>query len=114
LPAARAANDARAQVRISIVAARAAAPRASTKSAGTRCAASVDDSSISFYDEALTDTENRVAVAVSRGLSNKEIATELEISVRTVENHISHILDKKGFNNRVEIARYVLSKSEDR
>lgn len=77
-------------------------------------AASVDDSSISFYDEALTDTENRVAVAVSRGLSNKEIATELEISVRTVENHISHILDKKGFNNRVEIARYVLSKSEDR
>lgn len=44
---------------------------------------------------------------VSRGLSNKEIAAELEISVRTVENHISHILDKKGFSNRVEIARYV-------
>ena len=77
-------------------------------------AASVSDSSISFYDEALTDTENRVALAVSRGLSNKEIAAELEISVRTVENHISHILDKKGFNNRVEIARYVLSKSDDR
>jgi DNA-binding NarL/FixJ family response regulator len=58
-------------------------------------------------DEALTDAENRVAAAVSRGLSNKEIAAELEISVRTVENHISHILDKKGFSNRVEIARYV-------
>ena len=50
---------------------------------------------VSFQDEALTDAENRVAVAVSRGLSNKEIAAELEISVRTVENHISHILDKK-------------------
>jgi DNA-binding NarL/FixJ family response regulator len=61
----------------------------------------------SFQDEALTDAENRVALAVSRGLSNKEIAAELEISVRTVENHISHILDKKGFSNRVEIARYV-------
>ena len=60
-----------------------------------------------FQDEALTDAENRVALAVSRGLSNKEIAAELEISVRTVENHISHILDKKGFSNRVEIARYV-------
>ena len=60
-----------------------------------------------FQDEALTDAESRVAVAVSRGLSNKEIASELEISVRTVENHISHILDKKGFSNRVEIARYV-------
>ena len=77
-------------------------------------AASVSDSSISFRDEALTDAENRVALAVSRGLSNKEIATELEISARTVENHISHILDKTGFSNRVEIARYVFSKSKDR
>ena len=70
----------------------------------------VDDTSVSFQDEVLTDAENRVAVAVSRGLTNKEIAAELEISVRTVENHISHILDKKGFSNRVEIARYVLEK----
>lgn len=62
-----------------------------------------------FNDEQLTDAENRVALAVSRGLSNKEIAAELDISVRTVENHISHILDKKGFSNRVEIARYVLA-----
>ncbi|HKY30743.1 MAG TPA: response regulator transcription factor [Pyrinomonadaceae bacterium] len=66
-----------------------------------------EESAVSFQDEALTDAENRVALAVSRGLSNKEIAAELEISVRTVENHISHILDKKGFSNRVEIARYV-------
>ena len=27
--------------------------------------------------------------------------------MRTVENHISHILDKKRLSNRVEIARYV-------
>lgn len=62
----------------------------------------------SIQDEALTDAEKRVALAVSRGLSNKEIAAKLEISVRTVENHISRILDKKGFTNRVEIARYIL------
>lgn len=60
------------------------------------------------YDEELTDAENRIAEAVARGLSNKEIAAEFEVSVRTVENHISHILAKKGFSNRVEIARYVL------
>jgi DNA-binding NarL/FixJ family response regulator len=69
-----------------------------------------EDASLSLQDETLTDAENRVAVAVSRGLSNKEISAELEISVRTVENHISHILDKKGFSNRVEIARYVLER----
>jgi len=63
-----------------------------------------------FHDEGLTEAENRIATSVARGLSNKEIATEMQISVRTVENHISHILDKKRFNNRVEIARYVLEK----
>jgi len=68
--------------------------------------------SVNFQDEALTDAENRVALAVSRGLSNKEIAAQLEISVRTVENHISHILDKKGFSNRVEIARYVFQQND--
>ena len=60
----------------------------------------------------MTEAENRVAVAVSRGLSNKEIAAELQISLRTVENHISHILDKKGFSNRVAIARYVFEQKE--
>lgn len=74
--------------------------------------ANVGEAPITFHDEALTDAENRVAIAVSEGLSNKEIAAQLEISVRTVENHISHILDKRGFSNRVEIARYVL-KQED-
>ena len=73
-------------------------------------AATDTEVAVSLHDEALTDAENRVAVAVSRGLSNKEIAAELDISVRTVENHISHILDKKGFSNRVEIARYVLER----
>jgi DNA-binding NarL/FixJ family response regulator len=70
------------------------------------------DVPLSFQDEELTDAENRVALAVSRGLSNKEIASELDISVRTVENHISHILDKKGFSNRVEIARYIFEQKD--
>jgi DNA-binding NarL/FixJ family response regulator len=70
-----------------------------------------EDASVTFRDDELTDAEDRVALAVSRGLSNKEIAAELQISVRTVENHISHILEKKRFSNRVEIARYVLEHS---
>lgn len=65
---------------------------------------------ISFTDEELTEAEQRIAAAVASGLSNKDIASELKISVRTVENHISHILAKKNFENRVEIARYVLAR----
>jgi DNA-binding NarL/FixJ family response regulator len=72
------------------------------------------ETGLTFEDEDLTDAENRVALAVSRGLSNKEIAAQLEISVRTVENHISHILDKKHFSNRVEIARYILQQKDAR
>ena len=62
-----------------------------------------------FTDEQLTEAEERIAAAVASGLSNKEIASSLGISVRTVENHISHILAKKNFENRVEIARYVIA-----
>jgi DNA-binding NarL/FixJ family response regulator len=58
----------------------------------------------------LTEAEARVAEAVARGLANKEIAAALGISVRTVENHVSHVLDKLGFDNRVEIARFVLER----
>ena len=58
-------------------------------------------------DEDLTDAEWRVAEAVARGLSNKEIASELNLSLRTVEGHISHILDKKDLSNRVELALYI-------
>ena len=64
---------------------------------------------ITFTDEELTEAEQRIAAAVASGLSNKDIASELGVSVRTVENHISHILAKKNFDNRVEIARYVLA-----
>lgn len=62
---------------------------------------------LTIADEELTDAENRIASAVARGLSNKEIAEEFNLSVRTVENHISRILAKKSFSNRVEIARHV-------
>lgn len=67
---------------------------------------------IVFTDDQLTEAEERIAAAVAAGLSNKEIASDLGISVRTVENHISHILAKKNFENRVAIARYVLAQAQ--
>ena len=58
-------------------------------------------------DEELTDAEWRVAEAVARGMSNKEIAAELDLSLRSIEGHISRILDKKNLTNRVELALHV-------
>jgi DNA-binding NarL/FixJ family response regulator len=61
-------------------------------------------------DQDFTEAEARVARLVAEGLSNKEIAAELGSSVRTVEGHVSNILSKKGWSNRVEIARHVLGR----
>ncbi len=58
----------------------------------------------------LTEAETRVAKFVAKSLSNKEIAHELNLSTRTVEMHISHILAKKGWSNRVEIACYMIER----
>lgn len=63
-------------------------------------------------DEELTAAEWRVAEAVARGLSNKEIAAELNLSLRTVEGHISRILDKKNLSNRVELALQISERKQ--
>ena len=45
---------------------------------------------------------------VTVGLTNQEIAEKLEISKRTVDNHISNILTKTATSNRVELVRWAL------
>lgn len=78
-------------------------------SAGVSFGASVAPvASNSSINADLTEAETRVARLVAKSLSNKEIAGELQISARTVEMHISHILAKKGWSNRVEIACYMI------
>ena len=67
------------------------------------------EETVFIRDEELTEAEWRVAESVARGLSNKEIAAELNLSIRTIENHVSRILAKKDFSNRVEIARHIIS-----
>jgi DNA-binding CsgD family transcriptional regulator len=56
---------------------------------------------------ALTPTERGIAHLVAAGLSNPDIATELFLSRRTVQSHVSHILTKLHVQSRAEIAQRV-------
>jgi predicted ATPase/DNA-binding CsgD family transcriptional regulator len=55
----------------------------------------------------LTRREQEIAALVSRGLTNRRIASELSISGRTVETHVGRILKKLGFDSRNELAARV-------
>ena len=60
------------------------------------------------YDVHLTQTELKVVQFVARGLANKDIADELNVSQRTVESHVSNMLGKTGLHNRTELARWAI------
>jgi DNA-binding CsgD family transcriptional regulator len=53
----------------------------------------------------LTATETRVAGLAGAGRTNREVAEELFMSVRTVESHLAHVYRKLGVRSRTELAR---------
>jgi DNA-binding NarL/FixJ family response regulator len=52
----------------------------------------------------LTEREREVAIAIGHGKSNAEIGRDLYMSIATVKAHVSRLLEKLNFNNRVQIA----------
>ncbi|WP_330203770.1 response regulator transcription factor [Cyanobacterium sp. Dongsha4] len=56
----------------------------------------------------LSERELEILELVATGLTNHDIADKLEISKRTVDNHISNILSKTKTDNRVELVRWAL------
>lgn len=82
---------------------------------GTACSAEIAAAlfkrvaaSHSFYTitTPLSEREFEVLKCITRGYSNKEIACELYITVRTVKHHIHNILRKLNLTRRQEAARY--------
>ena len=57
-------------------------------------------------DDPLTRRERKVAALVARGFSNRKIASELHLSERTVENHVSKILRKLRLASRERVATW--------
>ncbi|MBR8831541.1 MAG: Alkaline phosphatase synthesis transcriptional regulatory protein PhoP [Chroococcopsis gigantea SAG 12.99] len=56
----------------------------------------------------LTPTELKVVQLVAQGMANREIAEKLKVSQRTIESHVSNMLNKTNLNNRTELARWAI------
>jgi RNA polymerase sigma factor (sigma-70 family) len=62
----------------------------------------------------LTARETEVLRLVAKGYSYREIAEQLVISVKTVQNHVQNILTKLQLSKRYELMRYAIRRGLDR
>ena len=60
---------------------------------------------VQYARTSLTPTERDVVRLVSEGLANKDIATRLFVSPRTVQTHLTHLYTKLGLKSRVQLAQ---------
>ena len=56
----------------------------------------------------LTERESQIVLRVAQGFSNKEIAAQLDISVKTVETHKLRSMEKLGLQSRAEVVQFAL------
>jgi DNA-binding NarL/FixJ family response regulator len=61
----------------------------------------------------LTGRETEVLRLVARGLTAKQVATRLGLSVRTVQNHLQNVMDKLQVHNRAGLVRYAIEAGLD-
>ena len=78
--------------------------RTAMEDAGPRAPAEADP-----Y-ETLTDREKQVLKLVAEGLSNKEVAEVLGISVKTAMSHREKVMEKLDLHNRTELVRFALKR----
>ncbi len=57
----------------------------------------------------LTSREAEVLQLVAEGLANKQVAAELSISIKTVEKHRQHLMDKLNIHDTAGLTRYAIS-----
>jgi DNA-binding CsgD family transcriptional regulator len=67
-----------------------------------------DPTDLSQSRSGLSERELEIIERVARGLTNQEIAGQLMISKRTVDNHVSNIFTKTGAKNRVALVNWAM------
>ncbi|PKL51107.1 MAG: DNA-binding response regulator [Candidatus Riflebacteria bacterium HGW-Riflebacteria-2] len=60
--------------------------------------------------EVLTKREKQILAMIARGMTNKEVALDLEISIHTVENHRANLSEKLGSKNVASLVQFAIQK----
>ena len=60
--------------------------------------------------DGLTDREREILQLIAEGHTNKEIADLLSLSIRTVQNHRAHVMQKLGIHDRGDLIKYAIQK----
>jgi DNA-binding CsgD family transcriptional regulator len=63
--------------------------------------------------QALSSQETRVALLVAQGMTNREVATALFLSPKTIEHHLGSVLRKRGLRSRTELAREMATVNDE-
>lgn len=58
----------------------------------------------------LTDREREILQLIAEGHTSKEIADMLSLSIRTVQNHRAHVMQKLGIHDRGDLIKYAIQK----
>jgi DNA-binding NarL/FixJ family response regulator len=67
------------------------------------------DGLIKAHSTRLTSREAEVLQLVAEGMANKQVAAELRISIKTVEKHRQHLMDKLNIHDTAGLTRYAIS-----
>ena len=60
--------------------------------------------------EILTKREKQILAMIAQSMPNKNIATKLKLSIRTVEHHRANLTDKLGLKDTASLVKYALTK----
>ena len=55
--------------------------------------------------DGLTDSELKVVNLIPGGATNRDVATQLHLSLHTVKNHVHHAFARLGINSRIQLAQ---------
>jgi two-component system response regulator NreC len=77
---------------------------------GARLVAAEADERARAQEDPLSEREHEILRLLALGHTNQEIASQLYLSVRTVETHRAHIMQKLRISTRAELVRYALER----